>query len=44
MVGFFPWSDEGAMLDAVNAVDFGLTAAVYTKDVSAALRWTAATA
>jgi betaine-aldehyde dehydrogenase len=36
------WSDEAEMLEAVNAVDYGLTAAIYTKDLSTAHRAAAA--
>jgi len=32
------WSDEGAMLRDVNAVDVGLTCAIWTNDLAAALR------
>jgi betaine-aldehyde dehydrogenase len=36
------WSDEAGMLEDVNAVDYGLTAAIYTKDLSTAHRAAAA--
>jgi betaine-aldehyde dehydrogenase len=32
------WSDDAKMLEEVNAVDYGLTAAIYTKDLSTAHR------
>jgi betaine-aldehyde dehydrogenase len=31
------WSDEATMLAEVNATDFGLTAAIWTKNISTAL-------
>lgn len=36
------WQDEAAMLRDVNAVDVGLTCAIWTNDLSAALRISAA--
>jgi 2-formylbenzoate dehydrogenase len=33
-----PWDDEDELLSMVNASDFGLTAAIYTHDLDAALR------
>jgi betaine-aldehyde dehydrogenase len=36
------WSDETKMLEEVNAVDYGLTAAIYTKDLATAHRAAAA--
>lgn len=36
------WSDEAAMLADVNAVDVGLTCAIWTNDLAAALRLSAA--
>lgn len=32
------WSDPDAMFDAVNGVDYGLTASLWTKDLDAAMR------
>lgn len=32
------WHDEAKMLEEVNAVDYGLTAAIYTKDLATAHR------
>ena len=36
------WSDEAAMLDAVNATDYGLSAAIFTRDLATAHRVAAA--
>lgn len=36
------WTDEGAMLADVNAVDVGLTCAIWTNDLAAAMRVSAA--
>ena len=33
-----PWDDESALLESVNASDFGLTASIYTHDLDTALR------
>lgn len=33
-----PWSDESEMLEMVNASEYGLTAAIYSHDLDAALR------
>ena len=33
-----PWSDEDEMIDAVNSVSYGLTCAIWTRDLSAAHR------
>jgi betaine-aldehyde dehydrogenase len=36
------WSDEAAMLEEVNAVEYGLTASIWTNDLSTAHRTAAA--
>src|SRR4051812_29647546 len=36
------WSDESAMLDQVNAVEYGLTASIWTNDITTAHRTAAA--
>lgn len=33
-----PWKEEAALVNAVNDIDYGLTAAIYTHDVDRALR------
>jgi betaine-aldehyde dehydrogenase len=33
-----PWSEEAAMIDAVNAVDYGLTCSIWTNDLDTAHR------
>jgi betaine-aldehyde dehydrogenase len=38
VLAVLPWSDESDMLDAVNAVDYGLTCSIWTNDVSTAYR------
>ena len=38
VLSILEWDDEDAMLQAVNQVQFGLTAAIYTNDVSTAVR------
>jgi betaine-aldehyde dehydrogenase len=38
VLSVFRWSDEAEMLKAVNAVEYGLTAAVYTRDIATAHR------
>jgi len=38
VVSLLRWSDERAMLADVNAVEYGLTASIWTRDVTAALR------
>jgi betaine-aldehyde dehydrogenase len=42
ILGLFKWDDEAKMLDEVNAVEYGLTASIWTNDLSTAHR-TAAT-
>ncbi len=38
VVGVFKWSDEAAMLEQVNAVEYGLTASIWTNDLATAHR------
>jgi 2-formylbenzoate dehydrogenase len=38
VLGVIEWSDEAEMLQAVNATDYGLTASIYTRDLSMAHR------
>lgn len=38
VVCVFPWEDEEKMLQQVNGVDYGLTASVWTNQISTALR------
>jgi betaine-aldehyde dehydrogenase len=38
VLGIFKWSDERAMLDQVNAVEYGLTCSIWTNDISTAHR------
>lgn len=42
VLSILKWEDEETMLEAVNGVDFGLTAAVYTKSLGSAHRAAAA--
>ena len=42
VVGVFTWSDESSMLAQVNAVDYGLTASIWTNDLATAHRTAAA--
>ena len=42
VLSVFKWSDEKAMLDQVNAVEYGLTASIWTNDLSVAHRTAAA--
>jgi betaine-aldehyde dehydrogenase len=37
VMSVFPWSDEETMLDAVNGVEYGLTAAIITNDLARAM-------
>ncbi|MFD2184729.1 aldehyde dehydrogenase family protein [Rhodoplanes azumiensis] len=38
VVGVIRWTDEAAMLDQVNAVEYGLTASIWTNDLTTAHR------
>jgi betaine-aldehyde dehydrogenase len=38
VLSVFKWSDEGKMLEQVNAVEYGLTASIWTNDISVAHR------
>ncbi|GLH76657.1 NAD/NADP-dependent betaine aldehyde dehydrogenase [Bradyrhizobium sp. SSBR45G] len=38
VVSVLRWSDEASMLADVNAVDYGLTASIWTRDITNALR------
>jgi betaine-aldehyde dehydrogenase len=38
VLGVFKWSDEAAMIEEVNAVEYGLTASIWTNDLNAAHR------
>jgi betaine-aldehyde dehydrogenase len=38
VLSIFKWSDETAMLRQVNAVEYGLTALIWTNDLSTAMR------
>ena len=38
ILSVFKWSDEDVMFDAVNAVDYGLTASIWTRDLVTAHR------
>jgi betaine-aldehyde dehydrogenase len=38
VLAIFKWSDETAMLDQVNAVEYGLTCSIWTNDLSTAHR------
>jgi betaine-aldehyde dehydrogenase len=42
VLSVFKWSDEKQMLDQVNAVEYGLTASIWTNDISTAHRTAAA--
>jgi betaine-aldehyde dehydrogenase len=42
VLSIFKWSDEGKMLEQVNAVEYGLTASIWTDDLSTAHRTAAA--
>lgn len=38
VLSIIEWDDEDTMIEMVNRVDYGLSAAIYTNDVSAAIR------
>ena len=38
LLSIFKWSDEAAMLDQVNAVEYGLTCSIWTNDLNVAHR------
>ena len=38
VLAILPWSDEAEMLQQVNAVDYGLTCSIWTRDLDTALR------
>jgi betaine-aldehyde dehydrogenase len=42
IVGIFKWSEEATMLQQVNAVEYGLTASIWTNDLTTAHRAAAA--
>jgi betaine-aldehyde dehydrogenase len=42
VVGVFKWTDEATMFDQVNAVEYGLTASIWTNDLTTAHRAAAA--
>ena len=42
VVSIFKWSDEANMLDLVNSVEYGLTASIWTNDLTRAHRTAAA--
>ncbi|MGB7079624.1 MAG: aldehyde dehydrogenase family protein [Xanthobacteraceae bacterium] len=42
MLAVLKWSDEKKMLEQVNAVEYGLTASIWTNDISTAHRIAAA--
>ena len=42
VVGMVKWSDEAAMFEQVNSVEYGLTASIWTNDLSTAHRTAAA--
>jgi betaine-aldehyde dehydrogenase len=42
VLSIFKWSDEAKMLQEVNAVEYGLTASIWTNDLSTAHRTAAA--
>jgi betaine-aldehyde dehydrogenase len=38
VVGIVKWTDEAAMIDAVNSVEYGLTASIWSNDITTAHR------
>jgi betaine-aldehyde dehydrogenase len=38
VLSIFKWTDEATMLEQVNAVEYGLTASIWTNDLSTAMR------
>ena len=42
VLGILTWSDEATMLEEVNSVEYGLTASIWTNDISTAHRTAAA--
>ena len=40
VLSVLPWTDRSEMLAAVNGTEYGLTAAIYTDDIGAALSLT----
>jgi len=42
VLGVFKWSNEAKMLEEVNMVEYGLTASIWTNDISTAHRIAAA--
>jgi len=38
VLAIMPWADEAQMLQQVNAVDYGLTCSIWTRDLDTALR------
>ena len=42
VLSIFKWQDEGKMLEQVNSVEYGLTASIWTNDLSTAHRTAAA--
>jgi betaine-aldehyde dehydrogenase len=38
VLGVFKWHDEAKMLETVNAVEYGLTASIWTNDLNTAHR------
>ena len=38
VLGVFKWNDEAKMLETVNAVEYGLTASIWTNDLNKAHR------
>lgn len=39
LLAALPWTDEEAVLEAANSVDYGLTAAIWTNDLERAVRF-----